>query len=88
MTVQTRLSAKGQVVIPKDVRDRLNWGQGQSLDVLETPDGVLLKPHTQKKSRSLAEGLSRIRARANYSGPPVSIADMRDAISDMMRTDR
>jgi AbrB family looped-hinge helix DNA binding protein len=43
MNAQTKLSAKGQVVIPKDVRDRLHWQQGQALEVVETSEGVLLK---------------------------------------------
>ena len=43
MTAQTKLSAKGQVVIPKDVRDRLGWLQGSELEVVETGDSVILR---------------------------------------------
>jgi AbrB family looped-hinge helix DNA binding protein len=40
---KTKLSTKGQVVLPKEVRRRLNWEPGDELVVEETRDGVLLK---------------------------------------------
>ncbi len=39
----TRVSTKGQVILPKAVRQRRHWGPGTRLLVEETPDGVLLK---------------------------------------------
>lgn len=40
----TRLSSKGQVIIPKDVRERQQWEPGQAFDVIETKEGILLRP--------------------------------------------
>jgi AbrB family looped-hinge helix DNA binding protein len=40
----TTVSTKGQVILPKAVRDSLRWGAGTRLVVEETPDGVLLRP--------------------------------------------
>lgn len=40
----TRMSARGQVVIPKEVRRRLGIEQGQVLEVSEVEGGVLLRP--------------------------------------------
>jgi AbrB family looped-hinge helix DNA binding protein len=40
----TRLSSKGQVIIPKAVRKAHRWEAGQDLVVIDTGDGVLLKP--------------------------------------------
>jgi AbrB family looped-hinge helix DNA binding protein len=40
----TRISTKGQVILPKPVRDRRNWNAGTRLIVEETAAGVLLKP--------------------------------------------
>ena len=37
---KTRVSAKGQVVLPKAVRERRNWPAGTELKVEETPEGV------------------------------------------------
>lgn len=40
----TTVSARGQVVLPKAIRDSKAWGPGTSLSVRETPEGVLLSP--------------------------------------------
>ena len=40
----TRLSSKGQVIIPKGFRASHHWLTGLELQVIETGDGVLLKP--------------------------------------------
>jgi AbrB family looped-hinge helix DNA binding protein len=39
----TTVSSKGQVILPKAIRDRRNWQAGTCLVVEDTPDGVLLK---------------------------------------------
>lgn len=38
----TIVSTKGQVILPKAVRQRKDWDAGTRLLVEETPDGVLL----------------------------------------------
>ena len=42
----TSLSTKGQVVLPKAVRDSLGWNAGTRLHVERTVDGVILRPLT------------------------------------------
>lgn len=39
----TKVSDKGQVVIPKEVRDRLGMGPGTKLIVVATDDAVVLQ---------------------------------------------
>jgi AbrB family looped-hinge helix DNA binding protein len=39
----TRVSDKGQVVIPKDIRERLGMTEGTKLIVLATEDAVILQ---------------------------------------------
>jgi len=73
MNAQTKLSAKGQVVIPKGVRDRLGWLQGSSLEVVETGDGVLLRRPRVRKKISVAEASERLRTIIKYEGPPLPI---------------
>ena len=84
MNAQTRMSGKGQVVIPKDVRDRLRLAPGDTLEVVERPDGVLLrKPVSSKSGETFDESTARLRARINYTGPPVSIEEMNESIDQM-----
>jgi AbrB family looped-hinge helix DNA binding protein len=40
----TKLSSKGQVIIPKGVRNAHGWAAGLELTVTDTGDGVLLRP--------------------------------------------
>jgi AbrB family looped-hinge helix DNA binding protein len=40
----TTVSTKGQVILPKTIRDQLHWHAGTRLVVEQTADGVLLKP--------------------------------------------
>jgi AbrB family looped-hinge helix DNA binding protein len=76
MTAQTRLSAKGQVVIPKDVRDRLGWPQGSALEVIETAGGVLLRKPQEGKKLSVDEATARLRKIVHYQGPPLTIEQL------------
>lgn len=75
MTAQTRLSAKGQVVIPKDVRDRLGWLQGSELEVVETGEGIILRK-PRRTGVSADQALARIHARRRHEGPPLSIEEL------------
>ncbi|UIJ47499.1 AbrB/MazE/SpoVT family DNA-binding domain-containing protein [Sphingomonas cannabina] len=77
------MSEKGQVVIPKDVRDRLRLMPGDRLDVVERPDGVLLRKARIKSGETFEDITARIRARIDYRGPSVPIEEMSKAIADM-----
>lgn len=83
MNARTTVSAKGQVVIPKGVRDRLKLAPGDLLDVIERPDGILLRRQMTPPSESFADITTRIRGRINYTGPVVSIDEMDRAVAEM-----
>ena len=89
MNAQTRLSAKGQVVIPKDVRDRLGLTEGTVFDVIERAGEVVLKPPMRGNALSGAEAVANavreIRSVYRYDGPPVSIEDMDRAVAEAVR---
>jgi AbrB family looped-hinge helix DNA binding protein len=40
----TRLSTKGQIILPKSIRSARSWGPGTEFTVEETDGGILLKP--------------------------------------------
>jgi AbrB family looped-hinge helix DNA binding protein len=78
MASQTiRLSAKGQVVIPKSLREAHRWKPGTEFIVEERPDGILLRPK-QKRARLQWEDLI---GSANYKGPPKTIEEMDAAVA-------
>ena len=77
------MSERGQVVIPKGVRERLRMGPGDRLEVVERPDGVLLRKPFQRSGEDFDTITARIRSRIRYDGPAVSIDDMNRAVADM-----
>jgi AbrB family looped-hinge helix DNA binding protein len=89
MTMQTKLSAKGQVVIPKDVRDRLGLTEGTVFDVIERGSEVVLKRQARTGDPSAAEAVANavreIQSFYRYEGPPVSLADMDRAVTEAVR---
>ena len=76
----TLLSSKGQIIIPKAMRDARHWHAGTRLEVQETAEGLLLKPVVANHKTPLAQGLAAIRQRIAYQGPAVSIEDMNAAV--------
>jgi AbrB family looped-hinge helix DNA binding protein len=83
MNARTIMSAKGQVVIPKDVRDRLGLVPGEQLAVIEMAGGVFLKASPRKAGRTIDEFEAELRTLIQYDGPPVSIADMNQTVMEM-----
>lgn len=51
----TRLSSKGQVIIPKALRSTHHWEPGLELMVIDTGDGLLLKPKAPFAPSKLSE---------------------------------
>ena len=72
----TTVSTKGQVILPKTIRERRDWDAGTRLTVEETPDGVLLR-------RAPVFAPSRpdeVYALLPHRGDPKSVEDMDAAI--------
>jgi AbrB family looped-hinge helix DNA binding protein len=86
MNAQTRMSSKGQVVIPKDVRDRLRIASGDRLEVVERPDGVLLRKKAPASTMTFEECVAQIRKAIRYDGPRYTDAEEKAAIAEMFRT--
>ena len=77
----TLLSSKGQIIIPKALRDARHWRAGTRLQVQETSEGLLLKPIAGNEQEvPLAEGLAAIRKHIAYQGAAVSVDAMHAAI--------
>ncbi len=74
---KTRLSNKGQVVIPKAVRILHGWKPGLEFVIEDVGDGIKLKPITPYKKTTIEDVLGCM----GYQGPKKSIKDMRAAIA-------
>jgi AbrB family looped-hinge helix DNA binding protein len=72
----THLSAKGQVVIPKAIRDAGGWRPGLELEVEITEDGVVLRPKLLGRARAVESLLGC----TGYQGPTRSLSDMDEAV--------
>ena len=71
MAVAT-VTSKGQVTIPKDVRDDLGIETGTKLYFVRTSQGYVLKP--------AGNSVLALAGTVQYDGPALSIDEMDDAI--------
>ena len=51
----TRLSTKGQIILPKGIRVSRSWGPGTEFTVEETGNGILLRPAARFPDTHLEE---------------------------------
>ena len=73
---KTRLSNKGQVVIPKAVRLRYGWKPGLEFAIENVKDGIKLKPVKRYRETTIDEVMGCV----GYKGPKKSLKDMEAAI--------
>jgi AbrB family looped-hinge helix DNA binding protein len=72
----TRLSTKGQIVLPKGLRTSRAWKPGTEFSVEETGDGVLLRPTSPFPAAELYEVAGCLRSK----GKSKTLAQMDAAI--------
>ena len=71
MTTETTMTIKGQVTVPREIRDRLGLQAGDRMAFTMLSDGtVVMRPKTRRLA-DLAGSLTR------PSQPTVSVEDMR-----------
>jgi AbrB family looped-hinge helix DNA binding protein len=86
VNAKTTMSAKGQVVIPKDVRDALGLFPGQRLEIIRSGNGLLLRPADNKSGRSFDEITNHLRENMpRWEGPPATDADIKASVDQMIR---
>ena len=73
----TRLSTKGQLIIPKEIRERHGWTAGTELLVEDRGDSVILRRVANLPTTQLADLVGC----AGYKGPALSIEEMEAGIA-------
>jgi AbrB family looped-hinge helix DNA binding protein len=68
----TRLSSKGQVILPKAVRDAHNWRPGTDFALEEMGEGVLLRPLKPFPPTRIEDVAGCLR----HKGRPKTVAEM------------
>lgn len=73
----TVVSTKGQVILPKAIRDQRRWSAGTRLTVEETPEGVFLRAAPLFPETTIDEVVGILR----HEGKPLSLDDMDAAVA-------
>jgi AbrB family looped-hinge helix DNA binding protein len=80
----TRLSTKGQLIIPKEIRERHGWEPGIELEIEDRGDSVLLRRALDVPETTLEDLLGC----TGYRGPAHSLEEMEAGIAAGARQNR
>jgi AbrB family looped-hinge helix DNA binding protein len=72
----TKLSSKGQIIIPKWLRDAYQWETGMEFVVIDTGAGVLLKPNRPLEPSELKD----VAGSLSYHGQALTVEEMEDGL--------
>lgn len=76
----TKLSSKGQLVIPKAMRDAHGWQPGTEFTVEDRGGEIVLRPVAVFARTSIED----VRGSIKYDGPAKSIEEMNEAVGRMI----
>lgn len=80
----TRLSTKGQLIIPKDMRERRGWTAGTTLEVEERGECIVLRAARKAPRTKVNDLLGCL----PWSGPAKTLGEMAAAIAKGAREAR
>ena len=83
MNVRAKISSKGQLVLPKAVRDAYGLVPGSEVEMEVMNDGIFLKPCPKRVRKTYT--LDEVAGFLKYDGPPVSLKDMERGIEEEAR---
>ncbi len=91
MDIETvKMSSKGQIVIPQDIRQKLNAHEGSVFAVVGSRDSVILKKIETPSKEDLIKGLEKIakegRKRAEIEG--IKESDVSDIVHRIRKEKR
>ncbi|MGI4877042.1 MAG: AbrB/MazE/SpoVT family DNA-binding domain-containing protein [Janthinobacterium lividum] len=84
MGTRTKLSSKGQVVLPKSLRERHGWNAGREFEIVENHGSVTLRPVVAPEAGpSIDDILDGLWAKHPYHGPKLTDDDMHAVVREM-----
>ena len=85
MNVRAKISSKGQLVLPKAVRDAHGLVPGSEVEVESVGATIVLTPRIRKPRAGRFYTVDEVAGILKYDGPPVSIRDMDRAVEEEFR---
>ncbi|MBZ5724206.1 MAG: AbrB/MazE/SpoVT family DNA-binding domain-containing protein [Acidobacteriia bacterium] len=77
----TRLSTKGQIILPKSIRDSRAWAPGTEFTIEESGDGIVLRPAARFPAADLEQVAGCLRSKRKST----TLAQMSAAIGREVR---
>ena len=75
----TRMSSKGQIVIPEELRQAFGWNSGTSFIVVGRPDAIMLQPVTMPDMSRFDDLIAESRRQAKAAG--MRVGDVAAAVT-------
>lgn len=76
-----RMDPLGRVVIPKSMREQLDWKEGDPIEVLGSDGGIYLR---KQQEETLSERVRRLQKEAIQEGAPVEVIYQMNQLLDIL----
>lgn len=83
LSAASRLSSKGQIVVPKAIRDAMGWSEGQRITLRKSGERVVLETTAPARPKLSWDEFDK--AVPRFTGKPLSIEEMDNAIETFWR---
>jgi AbrB family looped-hinge helix DNA binding protein len=83
MNARAKISSKGQLVLPKAVREAYGLTAGSEVNIESAGDAIVLKPLHKKDRRTYT--IDEVAGFLKYDGPPVTVEDMERGVLEEAR---
>ena len=74
-----RMDPLGRVVIPKSIREQLDWSEGDPIEVIGSDEGIYLR-----KQQELSERVRRLQKEAIQEGASVEVIYQMNQLLDVL----
>ena len=76
-----RMDPLGRVVIPKSIREQLDWNEGDPIEVIGSDEGIYLR---KQQELPLSERVRRLRKEAVQEGASVEVIYQMNQLLDVL----